>query len=33
MSLLITGILGDEVEVFPADDESSVHLGRNDGTG
>ena len=33
VSLLITGILGDEVEVLSADDEGSVHLGGNDGTG
>lgn len=33
MSLLVTGVLGDEVEVFPTDDKSSVHLGGNDGTG
>jgi hypothetical protein len=33
VSLLITGVLGDEVEVFAADDESAVHLGRNDGAG
>jgi hypothetical protein len=33
VSLLVTGILGDEMEVFSADDESSVHLGGNDGAG
>ncbi len=33
MSLLITGVLGDEVKVFSADDEGSVHLGGNDSTG
>ncbi len=33
VSLLVTGVLGDEVEVFSADDESSVHLGGNNGTG
>lgn len=33
MALLITGVLGDEVEVFAADDESSVHLGGDDGAG
>ena len=33
VSLLVPGVLGDEVEVFSADDESSVHLGGNDGTG
>jgi hypothetical protein len=26
VSLLITGVFGDEVEVFPADDYRSVHL-------
>ena len=31
MSLLVTGVLGDEVKVFSADDESSVHLGGNNG--
>ena len=33
VSLLITGVLGDEVEVFSADDQSSVHLGRDDFAG
>lgn len=33
VSLLVTGVLGDEVEVFLADDDGSVHLGGNDGTG
>jgi hypothetical protein len=33
VSLLVTGVLGDEMEVFSADDESSVHLGGNDGAG
>lgn len=33
VSLLISGVLGDEVEVFSADDQSSVHLGGNDGAG
>jgi hypothetical protein len=33
VSLLVTGVLGDEMEVFSADDESSVHLGGNDGPG
>ena len=33
VSLLVTGVLGDEVKVFSADDESSVHLGGNDGAG
>lgn len=31
MSLLVTGVFGDEMEVFAADDECSVHLCRNDG--
>ena len=31
VSLLVTGVLGDEVKVFSADDESSVHLGGNNG--
>ncbi len=33
VSLLVTGIFGDEMEVFSADDQSSVHLGGNDGAG
>jgi hypothetical protein len=33
VALLVTGVLGDEVEVFAADDDGSVHLGRDDGTG
>jgi hypothetical protein len=33
VSLLITGVLGDEVEVFAADDKSSMHLCGNDGAG
>ena len=33
VSLLVTGVLGDEVKVFSADDKSSVHLGGNDGAG
>jgi hypothetical protein len=31
VSLLVAGVLGDEVKVFSADDESSVHLGGNNG--
>jgi len=31
VSLLVTGVLGDEVKVFSADDESSVHLGGDNG--
>lgn len=30
MSLLISGVLGNEVEVFSANDQSSMHFGRND---
>jgi len=33
VSLLVSGVLGDEVEVFSADDQGSVHLCRNDGAG
>lgn len=33
VSLFVSGVLGDEVEVFSADDQGSVHLGRNDGAG
>jgi len=31
--LLVSGVLGDEVEVLAADDERAVHLGGNDGAG
>jgi hypothetical protein len=31
VALLVTRVLGDEVEVLSSDDESSVHLGGNDG--
>ena len=31
--LLVTRVLLDEVEVLPADDDRSVHLGGNDGAG
>lgn len=31
VSLLVTGVLWDEVKVFSADDEGSVHLRGNDG--
>lgn len=31
VSLLVSGVLGDEVEIFSADDESSVHFGGNHG--
>lgn len=33
MSLLVTGVLGDKVEVLSSDDDGSVHLGGNDGAG
>jgi len=33
MSLLVSGVFGDEVKVFSADDQGSVHLGRDDGAG
>jgi hypothetical protein len=33
VSLLVTCVLGDEMEVFSADNQSSVHLGGNDGAG
>ena len=33
VSLLVSGVLGNEVEVFSADDQGSVHLGGNDGAG
>lgn len=32
MSLLVSGVLGNEVKVFSSDDNSSVHLGGNDGS-
>jgi hypothetical protein len=32
VSLFVSGVLGDKVKVFSADDEGSVHLGGNDGT-
>jgi hypothetical protein len=31
VSLLVTGVLGDEVEVFAADDDGPVHLGGHNG--
>lgn len=31
VSLLITGVFGDVVEVFTSDDGGTVHLGGNDG--
>lgn len=33
MTLLVTGVLLDEVEVLAADDEGAVHLGGDDGAG
>ncbi len=33
VSLLVSGVLGNEVEVFAANDEGSVHFGRDDGAG
>jgi hypothetical protein len=33
MSLLVSGIFGNKVEVFAADDESSMHFGRDDFAG
>lgn len=33
MALLVTRVLGDEVKVLSADDEGTVHLGGNNGTG
>lgn len=32
VALLVTGVLGDEVEVLAADDQGTVHLGGHDGT-
>ena len=31
MALLVTGVLGDEVEVLATDDQGTVHLGGDDG--
>jgi len=33
VALLVTGVLWNEVEVLAANDEGTVHLGGNDGTG
>lgn len=33
VSLLVTGVLGDEVEVLAADDDGTVHLGGDNGAG
>lgn len=33
MSLLVSGVLGDEVQVFATDDEGSMHFGGDDGAG
>lgn len=33
VALLVTGVLGDEVEVLSSDDDGTVHLRGNDGAG
>jgi hypothetical protein len=33
VALLVTGVLGDEVKVFTADDQGAVHLGGHDSSG
>lgn len=33
MALLISAVLGNEMKVFAADDEGSVHFGRDNGSG
>lgn len=33
MSLLVSGVFGDKVEVFAADDEGPVHFRRDHGAG
>lgn len=33
MSLLVTGVLGNEVEVLATDDDGTVHLGGHNGAG
>lgn len=33
VSLLVTGVLGNKVQVLPADDDGTVHLGGHDGAG
>lgn len=33
VALLVTVVFGDVMEVFAADDERAVHLGRDDGAG
>jgi hypothetical protein len=33
VAALVTGVLGDEVQVLATDDESAVHLGGDDGAG
>lgn len=33
VSLLVSGVLGDEVKVFSSDNEGTVHLGGNNGAG
>ncbi len=33
VALLVTGVLGDEMEIFPANDEGTVHFGGDDCAG
>ena len=33
MPFLVSRIFGDEMQVFPTDDERAVHFGRHDGAG
>ena len=33
VALLVTGVLGDEVQVLAANDDGTVHLGGDDGAG
>ena len=33
VSLLVSGVLGDEVEVFSSDDDGTVHFRRDDSSG
>ena len=33
VALLVSGVLRNEVEIFPSDNESAVHLGGDDGAG
>ncbi len=32
VSLLVTGVFGDEMKVFSSDDQGTVHLGGDDGS-